>query len=116
VRELRQRGVRFEEVDLPSLRTIDGIAEVEGNSSSDAVAARLKVSGCDTQAQVVTTRPAGSGRCSTSRCPTTSRCTSAWCTPRSVGDQKDGRLPRLANILPTYGWFVASCWVPIGAE
>jgi catechol 2,3-dioxygenase-like lactoylglutathione lyase family enzyme len=34
VRELRQRGVRFEEVDLPGLRTIDGIAEVDGNYPS----------------------------------------------------------------------------------
>ena len=32
------------------------------------------------------------------------------------GDQKDGRLPRLANILPTYGWFVGYCWVPVGVE
>jgi len=31
---LRERGVEFEEVDLPGLRTIDGIAEVEGNYPS----------------------------------------------------------------------------------
>jgi hypothetical protein len=33
-REARQRGVRFEEVDLPGLRTIDGIAEADGNYPS----------------------------------------------------------------------------------
>lgn len=31
VAELRHRGVTFEEVDLPGLRTVDGIAEVAGN-------------------------------------------------------------------------------------
>jgi hypothetical protein len=31
VAELRERGVEFEEVDLPGLRTVDGIAEVAGN-------------------------------------------------------------------------------------
>ncbi|MER6472232.1 VOC family protein [Streptomyces collinus] len=31
VAELRRRGVTFEEVDVPGLRTRDGIAEVEGN-------------------------------------------------------------------------------------
>ncbi|WP_263168186.1 VOC family protein [Streptomyces sp. SCSIO ZS0520] len=34
VRELRSRGVEFEEVDVPGLRTVDGIAEVEGNYPS----------------------------------------------------------------------------------
>jgi catechol 2,3-dioxygenase-like lactoylglutathione lyase family enzyme len=34
VTELKRRGVVFEEVDLPSLKTIDGIAEVEGNYPS----------------------------------------------------------------------------------
>jgi catechol 2,3-dioxygenase-like lactoylglutathione lyase family enzyme len=34
VNELRNRGVVFEEYDLPSLRTINGIAEVEGNYPS----------------------------------------------------------------------------------
>jgi catechol 2,3-dioxygenase-like lactoylglutathione lyase family enzyme len=34
VDELRRRGVVFEEVDLPGLRTVDGIAEVEGNYPS----------------------------------------------------------------------------------
>lgn len=34
VAELRARGVRFEEVDVPGLRTRDGIAEVEGNYPS----------------------------------------------------------------------------------
>ncbi|MEU0084389.1 VOC family protein [Streptomyces sp. NPDC006274] len=31
VSELKQRGVVFEEVDLPGLRTRDGIAEIDGN-------------------------------------------------------------------------------------
>ncbi|MCH5674873.1 VOC family protein [Streptomyces gilvus] len=34
VAELRRRGVEFEEVDVPGLRTVGGIAEVEGNYSS----------------------------------------------------------------------------------
>ena len=34
VAELKKRGVVFEEVDLPGLRTIDGIAEVAGNYPS----------------------------------------------------------------------------------
>lgn len=34
VAELRKRGVEFEEVDLPGLRTVDGIAEVAGNYPS----------------------------------------------------------------------------------
>ncbi|MFC9284878.1 VOC family protein [Streptomyces collinus] len=34
VAELRRRGVTFEEVDVPGLRTRDGIAEVEGNYPS----------------------------------------------------------------------------------
>jgi catechol 2,3-dioxygenase-like lactoylglutathione lyase family enzyme len=32
--ELRRRGVGFEDVDLPGLRTVDGIAEVVGNYPS----------------------------------------------------------------------------------
>ncbi|MFI1963170.1 VOC family protein [Streptomyces pathocidini] len=32
--ELRRRGVVFEEVDVAGLRTVDGIAEVEGNYPS----------------------------------------------------------------------------------
>jgi catechol 2,3-dioxygenase-like lactoylglutathione lyase family enzyme len=32
--ELRRRGVEFEDVDLPGLRTVDGIAEVVGNYPS----------------------------------------------------------------------------------
>jgi catechol 2,3-dioxygenase-like lactoylglutathione lyase family enzyme len=35
VAELRRRGVRFEDVDVPGLRTEGGIAEVEGNYPSD---------------------------------------------------------------------------------
>jgi hypothetical protein len=34
VAELRRRGVVFEEVDLPGLKTVDGIADVEGNYPS----------------------------------------------------------------------------------
>ena len=34
VAELMARGVVFEEVDLPGLKTVDGIAEVEGNYPS----------------------------------------------------------------------------------
>jgi len=34
VEELRSRGVVFEEVDVPGLRTVEGIAEVEGNYPS----------------------------------------------------------------------------------
>jgi catechol 2,3-dioxygenase-like lactoylglutathione lyase family enzyme len=34
VAELMRRGVVFEEVDLPGLQTIDGVAEVEGNYAS----------------------------------------------------------------------------------
>jgi catechol 2,3-dioxygenase-like lactoylglutathione lyase family enzyme len=34
VRELRARGVVFEEYDLPGLRTVDGIADIEGNYPS----------------------------------------------------------------------------------
>ncbi|MCX5149745.1 VOC family protein [Streptomyces sp. NBC_00320] len=34
VSELKQRGVVFEEVDLPEFRTRDGIAEIEGNYPS----------------------------------------------------------------------------------
>jgi catechol 2,3-dioxygenase-like lactoylglutathione lyase family enzyme len=34
IAELRGRGVVFEDVDVPGLRTVDGIAEVEGNYPS----------------------------------------------------------------------------------
>jgi catechol 2,3-dioxygenase-like lactoylglutathione lyase family enzyme len=34
VAELRERGVAFEEVDVPGLRTVGGIARVEGNYPS----------------------------------------------------------------------------------
>ena len=34
VRELNDRGVVFEEYDLPGLTTVDGIAEIEGNYPS----------------------------------------------------------------------------------
>jgi catechol 2,3-dioxygenase-like lactoylglutathione lyase family enzyme len=35
VAELRKRGVVFEEVEVPGMKTVDGIAEVEGNYPSD---------------------------------------------------------------------------------
>jgi catechol 2,3-dioxygenase-like lactoylglutathione lyase family enzyme len=34
VRELRARGVVFEESDAPGLRTVDGIADIDGNYPS----------------------------------------------------------------------------------
>jgi catechol 2,3-dioxygenase-like lactoylglutathione lyase family enzyme len=34
VADLKARGVEFEDVDLPGLRTVDGIAEIEGNYPS----------------------------------------------------------------------------------
>jgi catechol 2,3-dioxygenase-like lactoylglutathione lyase family enzyme len=34
VKELRARGVVFEEYDVPGLKTVDGIAEIEGNYPS----------------------------------------------------------------------------------
>ena len=34
VAELRRRGVVFEEVDVPGLRTVDAIADIEGNYPS----------------------------------------------------------------------------------
>jgi catechol 2,3-dioxygenase-like lactoylglutathione lyase family enzyme len=40
VGELRRRAVVFEEVDVPGLRTVDGIAEVAGNYPSKGVGER----------------------------------------------------------------------------
>jgi catechol 2,3-dioxygenase-like lactoylglutathione lyase family enzyme len=40
VAELQRRGVVFEEVDVPGLRTVNGIAEVEGNYPSVGVGER----------------------------------------------------------------------------
>jgi catechol 2,3-dioxygenase-like lactoylglutathione lyase family enzyme len=40
VRELRSRGVVFEEYDMPGLRTVDGIADIEGNYPSKGTAER----------------------------------------------------------------------------
>jgi catechol 2,3-dioxygenase-like lactoylglutathione lyase family enzyme len=40
VRELRGRGVVFEEYDLPGLKTADGIAEIEGNYPSKGTGER----------------------------------------------------------------------------
>ena len=37
---LRGRGVEFEEVDVPGLRTVDGIADVEGNYPSKGIGER----------------------------------------------------------------------------
>ena len=34
VQELRTRGVEFEEYDFPGIRTVDGIADIEGNYPS----------------------------------------------------------------------------------
>jgi catechol 2,3-dioxygenase-like lactoylglutathione lyase family enzyme len=34
VAELRRRGVEFEDVDVPGLRTVDGIADIEGHYPS----------------------------------------------------------------------------------
>ncbi|MCT7661868.1 VOC family protein [Mycobacterium deserti] len=34
VTELRRRGVVFEDVDVPGLQTVDGVAEVQGNYPS----------------------------------------------------------------------------------
>lgn len=40
VAALRERGVVFEEYDLPGLRTVNGIAEIEGNYPSKGVGER----------------------------------------------------------------------------
>ncbi len=40
VAELRARGVVFEEYDLPGLRTVGGIAEIEGNYPSKGTGER----------------------------------------------------------------------------
>ena len=40
VAELRSRGVVFEEYDLPGLKTVDGIAEIEGNYASKGTGER----------------------------------------------------------------------------
>ncbi|HEY7598031.1 MAG TPA: VOC family protein [Actinophytocola sp.] len=40
VAELRRRGVVFEEVDVPGLRTVDGVAEVAGNYPSKGTGER----------------------------------------------------------------------------
>jgi catechol 2,3-dioxygenase-like lactoylglutathione lyase family enzyme len=40
VAELRARGVVFEEYDLPGLRTVNGIADIEGNYPSKGVGER----------------------------------------------------------------------------
>ena len=40
VRELRSRGVVFEAYDVPGLKTVDGIADIEGNYPSKGTAER----------------------------------------------------------------------------
>jgi catechol 2,3-dioxygenase-like lactoylglutathione lyase family enzyme len=40
VAELRRRGVVFEEVDLPGLRTVGGIADIDGNYPSKGTGER----------------------------------------------------------------------------
>ncbi|MCK1742902.1 VOC family protein [Bradyrhizobium sp. 139] len=40
VRELRVRGVAFEEYDLPGLKTVNGIAEIAGNYPSKGIGER----------------------------------------------------------------------------
>jgi catechol 2,3-dioxygenase-like lactoylglutathione lyase family enzyme len=40
VADLRSRGVVFEEYDGPGLRTVDGIAEIEGNYPSKGIGER----------------------------------------------------------------------------
>lgn len=40
VAELRARGVVFEEVDVPGLRTVNGIADVDGNYPSKGIGER----------------------------------------------------------------------------
>ena len=40
VRELRSRGVVFEEYDVPGLKTVDSIAEIEGNYPSKGIGER----------------------------------------------------------------------------
>jgi catechol 2,3-dioxygenase-like lactoylglutathione lyase family enzyme len=40
VTELRSRGVTFEEYGLPGLRTVDGIADIEGNYPSKGIGER----------------------------------------------------------------------------
>ena len=40
VRELRARGVVFEEYDLPGLKTVEGIAEIAGNYASKGIGER----------------------------------------------------------------------------
>lgn len=43
VKELRARGIVFEEYDLPGLRTVDGIATIEGNYQSRGGAGEVGV-------------------------------------------------------------------------
>jgi catechol 2,3-dioxygenase-like lactoylglutathione lyase family enzyme len=40
IAELKRRGVVFEEVDVPGLKTVDGIADIEGNYPSKGIGER----------------------------------------------------------------------------
>jgi catechol 2,3-dioxygenase-like lactoylglutathione lyase family enzyme len=40
VAELKRRGVVFEEVDVPGLKTVDGIADIDGNYPSKGIGER----------------------------------------------------------------------------
>ena len=40
VAELKRRGVVFEEVDVPGLKTVDGVADIEGNYPSKGIGER----------------------------------------------------------------------------
>jgi hypothetical protein len=42
VATLKERGVVFEDLDGPGLRTVDGIAEIEGNYPSKAAQGRAR--------------------------------------------------------------------------
>jgi hypothetical protein len=40
VAEFKRRGVVFEEVDVPGLKTVDGIADIDGNYPSKGIGER----------------------------------------------------------------------------
>ena len=42
MRELRMRGVEFQEYDLPGLKTVDGIAEIKGNYASKVLVSEAR--------------------------------------------------------------------------
>ncbi len=64
VAELKRRGVVFEEVDIPGMTTIDGIATIEGNYPSKGIGERgAWFRDCDGNllgiGQPISVRPAG---------------------------------------------------------